>query len=126
MASTQDSTLVVIGSGPGIGSSTAAEFAQKGFDKVVLVSRNADRLKEDCLAVEKAAQDAQRNVSVKSWAVDITDVSAYEKVLGEISNYGTLECLLFNAARVQTSDIMKEPLEEMELDFKVCQSICES
>lgn len=119
MSSTKDSTLVVIGSGPGIGSATASYFAQKGFDRVVLISRSPDRLREGCLAVEAAAQKAHRSVSVGTWAVDITDTSAYQEVLARVAEFGTLECLFFNAARVQPSQLLEETVEEMEYDFKV-------
>lgn len=119
MTSFQDSTLVVIGSGPGIGSAVAAIFAQEGFDKIALLSRNATRLEQDRQAVEEAAQAANRDVSVGTWAVDITDTAAYQDVLGRVSSFGTLECILFNAARVKTSDLMEEPVEELEYDFKV-------
>lgn len=119
MASPKDSTLVVIGSGPGIGAATASFFSTKGFEKVVLISRDAGRLKEDCLAVEHAAQAVQKNVHVASWAADITDTAAFQKVLDKVASFGTVECVLFNAARVQQSDILKEPLEDIEYDFKV-------
>jgi len=122
MAPTKDSTLVVVGSGPGIGSATACLFAQKGFKKVALIARNADRLKEDSRAVEQAAQQAHADVSVGTWAVDITDTAAYESVLDEVAEFGTLECLFFNAARVQESSFFEESTEDMEYDFKVSQS----
>lgn len=119
MPSSQDSVLAVIGSGPGIGSATASLFAQNGFNKVALISRNADRLKEDSQAVEQAAEKTQKHVSVRTWAVDITDTGAYGKVLDELASFGTLECVFFNAARVQPSYLMTEPIEQVEYDFKV-------
>jgi len=122
MVLTKDSTLVVVGSGPGIGSATACLFAQRGFKKVALIARNVDRLKEDSRAVEQAAQQAHADVSVGTWAVDITDTAAYQNVLDEVAGFGTLECLFFNAARVQESSLFEESTEDMEYDFKVSRS----
>lgn len=119
MAASKDSTLVVVGSGPGIGSTTASLFAQKGFTKVALISRDADRLKKESKAVEEAAQQAHVSISVSTWPVDITDTTAYEEVLDKVASLGTLGCLFYNAARVQQSAFFKESVEDIEYDFKI-------
>lgn len=111
--------LVVIGSGPGIGSATAARFAVNGFSRVVLIARNADRLTEDCRLVEDAAQKAGKSVDVGCYAVDITDTNAYKLVLDKVAKFGSLECVFFNAARVEQSVLLELSVEEIEYDFKV-------
>jgi NAD(P)-dependent dehydrogenase (short-subunit alcohol dehydrogenase family) len=50
--------FVVIGSGPGTGSHVAALFAQNGFERVVLMSRNEQRLSDDAVVVRSCAPNA--------------------------------------------------------------------
>lgn len=111
--------FVLIGSGPGIGRSTAALFAEKKFDTIVLISRNAERLEEDKRAVVEQAQKAGRKVEVKTFAVDIVDSKALEKTLNEVGRLGELEVLLFNAARVEPTELLKTPAEVIMKDFQV-------
>lgn len=119
MAPSHDSTLLVVGSGPGIGSATACVFAQEGFEKVALISRNDERLKQDCHAVEEAARQKGKSISIGSWAVEITDTAAFQAALDKVASFGTVECILFNAARVQPSDLLEESIDEVEYDFRV-------
>lgn len=112
--------LVVVGSGPGIGSATAAVFASHGFSKVVLIARNADRLREDCRVVEDAARQAGKSVHVGCYAVDVTDTNAYRMILDKVAKFGSLECVFFNAARVEQSVLLEKSVEDVEYDFKVC------
>ncbi|GAB7355150.1 hypothetical protein MBLNU459_g5720t1 [Dothideomycetes sp. NU459] len=118
----KDSMLVVVGSGPGIGSATAAVFAANGFSKIVLIARNADRLKQDCRVVEDAARNAGKDAHVDCHAVDITDTAAYKLVLDKVARFGALECVFFNAARVEQSELLKHPVEDIEYDFKITNS----
>lgn len=111
--------FVLIGSGPGIGRSTAALFAEKKFDIIVLISRNAERLEEDKRAVVAQAQKAGRKVEVKTFAVDIVDSKALEKTLKEVGRLGELEVLLFNAARVEPTTLLETPAEAIMKDFQV-------
>jgi len=50
-----DRLIVVLGSGPGIGSQTAAHFAAQGFNRVALLSRNKQRLPEDAATIKNAS-----------------------------------------------------------------------
>lgn len=49
--------LLIFGSGPGIGRNVAMLFAERGFRKVVLMSRNKERLAQDADLVRSASAD---------------------------------------------------------------------
>lgn len=112
-------TLVVLGSGPGIGVSTACAFSVRGFTHIALVSRNAERLKQDWDAVLTAIQERGYPAQVKTWVCDLCDLDALRKTLKEIENFGTLECVFYNAARVAGKPLLEEKVEQVEQDFKV-------
>lgn len=108
--------LVLIGSGPGIGSNAASVFAAKRFDNVALIARDSQRLERDRHFVEEAAPSA----TVKTYAVDITDSEKFVSVLNQISTeFGPPECVYFNAARVIPSELFKFTNAELVYDFKV-------
>ncbi|KAL3470102.1 hypothetical protein BJX99DRAFT_57311 [Aspergillus californicus] len=117
--STDNRLLVLIGSGPGIGRAVASRFAQQHFDRIALIARNAQRLKEDRDAVLVVAESAKRDVEVQTWQVDINNVEKLQTALNEISEFGSLECLYFNAARVAGSTLLEFPIEGIEEDLRV-------
>lgn len=110
-------TLLLIGSGPGIGLATASLFASKKFSKVALISRDAKRLVTDRETVLSSVPAAE----VKTWDVDITETEKYKKVLKEVEAWSGdgVDCVLFNAARVAPSPILEFPVEELLKDFAV-------
>lgn len=110
-------TLLLIGSGPGIGLSTASLFASKKFSKVALISRDAKRLVTDREKVLSAAPAAE----VRTWDVDITESAKYKKVLKEVEQWSGegVDCVIFNAARVAPSALLEFPEEELLKDFAV-------
>lgn len=112
-------TLVVLGSGPGIGVGVACNFSVRGFTHIALVSRNGDRLKQDQDKVLDAIQERGYSCQVKTWTCDLTDLDQLKKTLGEVESYGSLECVLFNAARVAGKPPLEESLENIEQDFRV-------
>jgi short-subunit dehydrogenase len=116
------STLVVIGSGPGIGLLTATLFAAKKFNTVVLISRNNIRIQQDQKSLFNALPST-RSVEVKTFNVDITNTKAFEKVLEDVKSIGNISCVLFNAARVAPSELLGFPEEELLRDFQVSLSI---
>lgn len=120
MASSKSNTFVVIGSGPGIGVSTANLFASRKFNKVALVSRDHVRLEKDRISVLAAAESAGRKVEVTTWSVDITETAKYQKALKDIENMGDITCVLFNAARVEPSQLFEFEEAEIMKDFMVC------
>ncbi|KUJ13098.1 putative short-chain alcohol dehydrogenase [Mollisia scopiformis] len=108
-------TLLMIGSGPGIGLSTASLFASKKFSKVALISRNKERLVTDREAVLAAA----KNTDVKTWVADVVDSEKYKNVLKEVEEWSGegVDCVIFNAARVEPSTLLEFPEEEIVKDF---------
>ncbi|KAK5171515.1 uncharacterized protein LTR77_004660 [Saxophila tyrrhenica] len=114
----QHGALVVLGSGPGIGSHVAALFASRGFNKIVLMSRNAERLRQDASFVQSRAPDAV----VEIVTIDLADSESVATALAEVDERleGTkLECVLFNAARIGASKLLEWTPEQLENDLKV-------
>lgn len=115
--------FILIGSGPGIGRSTASLFAEKGFNHFVLLSRNASRLNEDADAVRKASSD----VKVETFELDLAgDEQSIKSVLGKVDEVlkgwnVQLECVLYNGARVGPSKIMEWDVKGLEEDLRVSQ-----
>ncbi|KAI7377563.1 hypothetical protein KC336_g19528, partial [Hortaea werneckii] len=108
--------LVILGSGPGIGSAAAKEFAATGsFSKIVMVSREEARLHKESELVKEAAAS---NVEVVSITCDLGDLAALKKVLGEIEDVGPLGGIFFNAARINIVDALTASVDELEEDFR--------
>lgn len=112
-------TLLVFGSGPGIGRNVAGLFAERGFQKIILLSRNNVRLSEDADFVRAASADAD----VDAIEFDGADLESVRKGLQKIeASMGDvpLECVLFNQARTGPSKFFDFTVEELEADLKVC------
>jgi NAD(P)-dependent dehydrogenase (short-subunit alcohol dehydrogenase family) len=112
-------TLVVLGSGPGIGVGVAGVFAAHGFTHIALVARNAQRLEQDKQSVLEAVQDSSNKCEVKTWPCDLTDYTALHATLKEIEAFGSLECVFYNAARVQGKGPLEETREAIQKDLEV-------
>ena len=112
--------LVIVGTGPGIGLSTATLFASKGFN-VALLSRNPDRLEED---VKKVGAAGKGRVKVVSFPVDVSDYVALKKTLGEVEQHiGKPEVVVFNAARIAKTIIGETSEQDIIEDFKVSERL---
>jgi len=113
--------LIVLGSGPGIGRSTAAYFAEKGFKYVVLLSRDTSRLAEDAKFVNSTASDAK----VETLKVDLAvDENTLRGVLREVDSKlkaegVPLEVVLYNAARVGPSKVLEWERKGLEEDIRI-------
>ncbi|KAF2115026.1 hypothetical protein BDV96DRAFT_600170 [Lophiotrema nucula] len=109
-------TIVVFGSGPGIGNHTAAEFASKGFTHVILLARSKDRLPADAAQVSKAVP----GVKVDTLTIDLANLSSIPDVLKKIDGLApSPEVVFFNAARIKmTPNPLAVPVEEIDEDFK--------
>ncbi|KAJ5606083.1 hypothetical protein N7510_008864 [Penicillium lagena] len=114
--------LLLLGSGPGVGVAIASQFAQQHFDRIALFARNSQQLQKDREAVLAAAASVNRTVVVRTWQVDIGDPTRLQQALAEVEQFGTLECVYFNAARVGGSLLFQFPLESIEEDFRVSAS----
>jgi short-subunit dehydrogenase len=109
--------LVLIGSGPGIGLTTAKLFASKGFN-IALLARSADRLKQDATQIQAA--DKSSSIKVETFAVDITDHAAFKSALEDVhKKLGPPEIVIYNAARVGPSEFGKFTSEEMVQDYRL-------
>ncbi|PNP49891.1 hypothetical protein THARTR1_09421 [Trichoderma harzianum] len=117
MASRSNNSVVIIGSGPGIGSHTAAIFASKRFNKVALVARNPDKLEKDAAFVNSAAPG---QAEIKTYPTDISNSQALAATLAQITNdLGTPEFVLFNAAVIALTPLLEFDDESILEDFKV-------
>ncbi|KAE9380072.1 putative NADP(+)-dependent dehydrogenase [Stipitochalara longipes BDJ] len=112
-------TLVVLGSGPGIGVSVASLWAKNGFEKVALLARDSARLKIDSRTVSEAAGAVGKFVEVQTWSVDLTNTKALNIILEEVQLFGQIDCVLFNATAVRKSKLLEEPEEIIEQDFRL-------
>ncbi|KAH6845775.1 hypothetical protein B0I37DRAFT_191952 [Chaetomium sp. MPI-CAGE-AT-0009] len=109
-------TLLVVGSGPGIGRAVTALFSSKRYTNVVLLARRAESLAQEKAAVEASTP----GVNVKVYAVDVTDPVAVGKALDDAdAAFGKPECVFYNAARVLPSAFFEHDVKEIEYDFKI-------
>ena len=111
-------TLLVLGSGPGVGRNVAQLFASRGFQQVVLISRNAERLEEDAEFVKKSASGVQ----VHTVPTDLGDRNSLNKSLAQVDKLLSshpLQAVLYNAARVGVSKFFEWSVEELESDLAV-------
>lgn len=107
----------MLGSGPGIGVGVSKLFASHGFNKIALLSRNAERLQTDAESVKKAAKP---DAVVKTYPVDLADTKAIAKVLAQIEKeLGTPEVVVYNASHLTQSKLGVYSEEEVEVDLKV-------
>lgn len=108
-------TLLVFGSGPGIGNHVAQEFASHGFNHVILLARNETRLQEDKAFVAKAGP----NIKVDTLRIDLANLDTIPSVLKQIESLTkSVDVAFFNAARVKGSQVLTSPVSEIEEDFK--------
>lgn len=76
-------------------------------------------MKEDEDKVLDAIQERGYSCQVKTWTCDLGEFDQLKKTLDEISKYGSLECVLFNAARVAGKPPLEESLDAIQKDFTV-------
>lgn len=121
MGARSNYSLVIIGSGPGIGRHIARHFAENKFSKVALLARNPRKLADDQAAVEAVAPG---QVAVKTYQVDISDEGQLLAALGRVENdIGLPECVLFNAAVIAPTKLFEIEEADMIHDFKVRHSV---
>lgn len=112
-------TLIVFGAGSGIGDNVAAEFASKGIDHIILLSRNTERLQnEDAPFVSKGTS----SIKVDTLRIDLSDLKSIPGVLKELDSLTEgedVEVIFFNAARIKPGEVLGVDVEEIEEDFKV-------
>ena len=106
-------TFFSIGSGPGIGLSTAKRFAQEGFH-VVVSGRNTENLEH------VRSQLAEAGCSVEAIPLDASDLQAVRSTILDIaSRHGGIDVLHYNAAAMHASTIDTQPLDTFVPDLAV-------
>lgn len=113
-------TIIILGSGPGIGNHIAASFLSKGFTHAILLSRNTTRLQEDAAFVQPHASSPTAKVS--TLRLDLSDLASIPSVLEQIDNLlagQAPEVIVFNAARIKQTEVLSVPVSEIEEDFRV-------
>ncbi|KAF2028399.1 NAD(P)-binding protein [Setomelanomma holmii] len=110
--------LIVFGAGPGIGNHTAAAFASKGIQHVVLLARNTKRLSsEDAPFVSKAAS----SVKVDTLRIDLADLDSIPSVLKQLDDLTKgedVEVVFFNAARIKPNEVLGVAVDEIHEDLR--------
>ncbi|KAH7074707.1 short-chain dehydrogenase/reductase-like protein SDR [Paraphoma chrysanthemicola] len=110
--------LIVFGAGPGIGNNTAAAFASKGINHIILLSRNTQRLEtEDAPFVSKASS----SVKVDTLRLDLANLASIPAVLQKLDRLtqdDDVEIVFFNAARIKPGEVLGVSVEEIDEDFK--------
>lgn len=99
MSAGRHGALVIFGSGPGIGVHVASRFARGGFEKVILLSRNARRLNDDAFLVYSNAP----HVQVNTVTADLTKPAEVQRALRKVEDLlgnTPIECVHYNAAKV--------------------------
>ncbi|KAG8162685.1 hypothetical protein KVR01_007163 [Diaporthe batatas] len=81
-----DKTIVIIGSGTGIGRQTAVSFAKAGASRIVLLGRREDKLKETASLVASASAVTEALVRT----VDITDFDRLKDVAAEVGKWNVI------------------------------------
>ena len=117
--SSNSGVFVVIGCGPGIGLATAKLFATNAFDKIVLIARDSSRLESHRAEIEKTTKQGGKQVTVKCLTVDLMDRKSLNTALKETESLGRISCVLFNAARVAPSELLKFDEDSLIEDFIV-------
>jgi short-subunit dehydrogenase len=96
-------TFLSIGSGPGMGLSTAERFAIEGF-QVVLSARNAAKMQE------LADQLRAKGHNVEARTVDAGDPSSVASLITDVEKqFGSIDVLHYNAASIRKATIEEQP-----------------
>jgi NAD(P)-dependent dehydrogenase (short-subunit alcohol dehydrogenase family) len=123
MSESKPKVLVVVAAGPLIGVGVAALFAQKGFSHIALLSRNAERLRQDAKDGGLPVGTDGTNIVVKTYAADVTIPDSLNSALREIeADFGAPEVVVYNGARVSLASMSNWDSwteEDMVTDFRV-------
>ena len=84
-------SVIIIGAGPGLGSSLARKFAKEGHHVfVVRRERNASALDELCNEIESSGGNAT------AIPTDARDEEQVINLFSKISEHGQIDCVIFN------------------------------
>jgi short-subunit dehydrogenase len=106
-------TFLSIGTGPGIGITTAKRFASEGF-RVVLTARDPSKL------AALAGRVAEAGSEVVTERVDASDPRALGAMIGEVTRrYGEVSVLHYNAATLRNATIEAQAIDTFDADLAV-------
>jgi len=123
MVETKPKVLVVVAAGPLIGVGVAALFAQKGFTHIALLSRNAERLRQDAKDGGLPIGADEKKIIIKTYAADVTIPDSLNSALREVeADFGAPEVVVYNGARVSVVSLSNWDNwteEDMVTDFRI-------
>src|SRR5258708_3327835 len=90
------SKILIVGAGPGLAFTVARRFGREGW-RVVLASRNEERLNDEVKALQAEGADATCH------RCDVTDFDAVDRLVREESENGGIDLLNYNAAVIRPS-----------------------
>jgi short-subunit dehydrogenase len=106
-------TFLSIGSGPGIGSSTAERFAKEGY-RIVLTSRDTAKLSERAEAMQA------KGYAVEIKAADAGNLESIAAVIKETeAQFGTIDVLHYNSASLRASKLEDQDSKTFVSDLAV-------
>jgi uncharacterized protein len=101
-------TALITGASAGIGAIYADRLAKRGYD-LILVARNADRLKE--LAARLTAETGR---SIKTLAADLSNRHSLKQIENVLREDASITMLVNNAGIGSVASILKDDVEEMD------------
>ncbi|CAI6333354.1 unnamed protein product [Periconia digitata] len=123
-------TIIVFGSGPGIGIHLASHFATHGpFTHVILLARNTSRVQSSdaVFLKQELAAHSNKDVKIDVVAIDLADLDVLPGVLIKLDGLvkrgqqdeEVVEVVVFNAARIRmTEGALDLDVKEMEEDLR--------
>ena len=125
MQHTDSKTITIFGTGPGIGQAVAAEFATRGFDHVILLARNLQRLED---AKANILHDlGTKTVRISTVTVDLSEPESITNACQHLDQLSPIiEVVLYNAARVAPTSLFDTAVKDIEQDFKVCRTLMDN
>ncbi|KAH6674731.1 hypothetical protein B0J14DRAFT_20622 [Halenospora varia] len=114
-------TLLLIGSGPGIATSVASLFSSKSFTRIYLIARNINHLERDRATIlAELKPERRQHVEVETFVADVLDATAYKAALEKVKQVsgGTIDVVVYNAARVAPSSFFEADTEAWTKDFQ--------
>lgn len=118
MTTERHGALVVFGSGPGIGVHVASRFARGGFEKVILLSRDGARLRNDAFIVYSNAPQ----VEVSTVSADLASQAEVQRALRRIADIlgdTPIECIHYNAAKASRTNLLEESAIDLRANLEV-------
>jgi short-subunit dehydrogenase len=118
MPTERHGALIIFGCGPGIGVHVASRFARGGFAKVILLSRDASRLRNYAFIVYANAPQ----VEVSTVAADLASPMELQQALRKIADIlgeTPVECVHYNAAKASRTFFLDESALDLRTNLEV-------